>query len=114
MVLKFTVSEPQNFQIDSIILENSKFPHPVDHLKNLKAGTLVTAQLELKNPLKRSQLAKMKKSIPHICPCHKIYRVGAVGLKKLQIYLKKYDFCDMIFANMWNLGQFREKLIFCQ
>ena len=43
------------------------------------------------------------------CPCHDIYRVEAVGLKN-----SNYTWKIMIFANMWNLGQFREKLIFCQ
>ena len=28
-----------------------------------------------------SQLAKMKKSIPDICPCHKMYRDEAIGLE---------------------------------
>ena len=43
------------------------------------------------------------------CPYHKIYRVEAVGLKS-----SNYTWKIMIFANMWNLGQFREKLIFFQ
>ena len=43
------------------------------------------------------------------CSCHKIYRVEAVGLKT-----SNYTWKNMFFANMWNLGQFREKLIFCQ
>ena len=43
------------------------------------------------------------------CPCHKIYRVEAAGLK-----MSNYTWTLMIFANMWNLGQFREKMIFCQ
>ena len=43
------------------------------------------------------------------CPCHKIYRVESVGLK-----CSNYTWKIMIAANMWNLGQFREKLIFCQ
>ena len=42
------------------------------------------------------------------CPYHKIYRIQAVGL--IPIILEKIWF----FANMWNLGQFREKMIFCQ
>ena len=41
------------------------------------------------------------------CPCHKIYRVEAVGLKS-----SNYTWKIMISANMWNLGQFREKMIF--
>ena len=43
------------------------------------------------------------------CPCHKIYRVEAVGLQSCN-----YTWKIMIFANVWNLGQFQEKLIFCQ
>ena len=30
------------------------------------------------------------------CHCHKIYRDEAVGLKKMQIYLKNYDFCETV------------------
>ena len=56
-----------------------------------------------------SQLAKMKKSIPMTCPCHKIYRDEAVGLKSC-----KYTWKITIFVKMWNLGQYRENLIFCQ
>ena len=36
---------------------------------------------------------KMKKYIPYIYPCHKIYREEAIGLK-VPIILKNYDFCD--------------------
>ena len=42
-------------------------------------------------------------------PSHKIYRVESVGLKS-----SNYTWKIMIGANMWNLGQVREKLIFCQ
>ena len=51
----------------------------------------------------------MEKSIPYMCPCHEIYRVEAVDPES-----SNYTWKIMIFANMWNLGQFREKLIFCQ
>ena len=43
------------------------------------------------------------------CPCHKIYRDEAVGLKSC-----KYIWKIMIFVKMWNLGQFLKNLIFCQ
>ena len=43
------------------------------------------------------------------CPCHEIYRDEAVGLKSC-----KYTLKNTIYVNMWNLGQFRENLIFCQ
>ena len=43
------------------------------------------------------------------CPCHKIYRDEAVGLKSC-----KYTWKITIFVKMWNLGQNRENLIFCQ
>ena len=42
-------------------------------------------------------------------PCHKIYRDEAVGLKSC-----KYTWKITKFVKMWNLGQFREILIFCQ
>ena len=43
------------------------------------------------------------------CPCHKIYRNEAVGLKSC-----KYTWKLTIFEKMWNLGQYRENLTFCQ
>ena len=43
------------------------------------------------------------------CPCHKIYRDEAVGLKRC-----KNTWKITIFVKMWNLGQYRENLIFCQ
>ena len=43
------------------------------------------------------------------CPCHKIYRDEAVGLKSC-----KYTWKITIFVKMWILGQYRENLIFCQ
>ena len=43
------------------------------------------------------------------CPCHKIYRDEAVGLKSC-----KNTWKITIFVKMWNLGQYRENLIFCQ
>ena len=42
-----------------------------------------------------SQLAKIKKNIPNTCPCHKIYRVVAVGLKR-----SNYTFKIMISVNI--------------
>ena len=61
-----------------------------------------------------SQLAKIlkkekKKSRFLTSPYHKIYRVEDVGLKS-----SNYTLQITIFVNMWNLGQFRENLIFCQ
>ena len=43
------------------------------------------------------------------CPCHEIYRDEAVGLKSC-----KYTWKITILVKMWNLGQYRENLIFCQ
>ena len=43
------------------------------------------------------------------CPCHEIYRAEAVGLKSC-----KNTWKITIFVKMWNLGQYRENLIFCQ
>ena len=31
-----------------------------------------------------------------MCPGHEIYRDEAIGLKKLQIYLKNYDLCEYV------------------
>ena len=43
------------------------------------------------------------------CPCHEIYRDEAIGLKSC-----KNTWKITIFVKMWNLGQYRENLIFCQ
>ena len=43
------------------------------------------------------------------CPCHKMYRDEAVGLKSC-----KYTWKITKFVKMGNLGQYRENLIFCQ
>ena len=43
------------------------------------------------------------------CPCHEIYRDEAVGLKSC-----KNTWKITIFVKMWNLGQYRANLIFCQ
>ena len=43
------------------------------------------------------------------CPCHEIYRDEAAGLKSC-----KNTWKITIFVKMWNLGQNRENLIFCQ
>ena len=43
------------------------------------------------------------------CPCHTIYGDEAVSLKSC-----KYTWKITIFVKMWNLGQYRENLIFCQ
>ena len=43
------------------------------------------------------------------CPCHEIYKDETVGLKSC-----KYTWKITIHVKMWNLGQFREILIFCQ
>ena len=45
------------------------------------------------------------------CPCHKIYRDEAVGLKS---NCCKYTWKITKFVKMGNLGQYRENLIFCQ
>ena len=55
-----------------------------------------------------SQLANWKR-VFLACPCHEIYKDEAVGLKSC-----KYTWKITIYVNMWNLGQFREILIFCQ
>ena len=60
-----------------------------------------------------SQLAKMKKSKNEKEYSWHVSAMKFIGRsswsKKLQIYLN-----ITIYVNMWNLGQFRENLIFCQ
>ena len=53
-----------------------------------------------------SQMAKLKKYIPYM-PLPKNYRVGAIGLKSS-------NFTWILIFMFWDLGQFHEKLIFCQ
>ena len=51
---------------------------------------------------------KLKKLLDVLsCPCHSIYMVEAVGRSHYALKIT-------IFENVWNLGQFRENLIFCQ
>ena len=76
---------------------DSTFQKKVTTIKNSKCLTL----------LNDSQLAKMKVFLT--CHFHEIYRDKAVGLKSC-----KYTWKNTIYVNMWNLGQFRENLIFCQ
>ena len=51
---------------------------------------------------------KWKRVYP-TCPCHKIYGDEAVGLKSC-----KNTWKITIFVKMWNLGKYRENLVFCQ
>ena len=79
--------------------------------RQLKQGCYVIfwrGTLIVKQPLTAHNWQKWK-SIFLTCHCHKIYGVEAVGLKK-----SNYTFKNTMFVIMWNLGQFREKLIFCQ
>ena len=68
------------------------------------------ARMILQQWLIGSQLAKMKKYIPKMSlPWNLEGKKN--GLKKKQ---NNYTLKITIFANMWNLGQFLENLIFCQ
>ena len=57
-----------------------------------------------------SQLAKMKKSIPELCPCHEIYRDIAVGLLKVANNILEKLRSPMV--NMWNPGAISQKTTF--
>ena len=61
-----------------------------------------------------SQLATSikKKRVFLTCHCHEIYRDEADDLKSFKYTLKITIY--MIYVNIWNLGQLRENLIFCQ
>ena len=59
-------------------------------------------------PLTAHNWQKWKKYILTF-PCHKIYRVDTDGLS-----ISNYTLNITIFVNIWNLGTFFEKLIFCQ
>ena len=52
--------------------------------------------LFLHSALDISQLAKMLKKIPYMCPCHKIYRVEAAGLSFSNDTKKNYKFCEYV------------------
>ena len=49
------------------------------------------------------------KTVLLTCPCHDMYRDEAVDLKKMQIYLKNYDFCEYL-----EFGAISWKFDFCQ
>ena len=63
----------------------------------------------MKSPFPKLNKWRKWKSTFLTYPCHDMYRVEAVGLKSSNYTLK-----ITILVNMWNLGQFRENLIFCQ
>ena len=48
------------------------------------------------------------------CYCHGINKVEVVGLKNRIILKKKKKKSLQFFMNMWNLGKFLEKSIFCR
>ena len=73
----------------------------------IKRKTLFTIDIILLN-LNPHNWQKWKRAFL-TCPCREIYRDKEVGLKSC-----KYSLKNTIYVNMWNLGQFRENLIFCQ
>ena len=77
----------------------------VDHLVTwqLLPGTLVSRPSGL---LTGGNWQKWKR-VFLTCPCHKIHRDEAVGLKSC-----KNTWKITMFVKMWNLGQYRENLIF--
>ena len=77
-------------------------------LLSYSAQDMLKFGLKCNSPLTAHNWQKWKRVFV-TCPCHKIYRVKAVGLKS-----SNHTWKIMIFANMWNLGQFCEKMIFCQ
>ena len=76
----------------------------LNHLKNWS----LTWDTTMKSTLTGGNWQKWKR-VFLTCPCHKIYRDEAVGLKSV-----KNTWKITIFVKMWNLGQYRENLIFCQ
>ena len=80
-------------------------PSPV--LQNIANKNLASESIQ-HSLLNGWQLAKWKR-VFLTCPCHEIYRDEAVGLKSC-----KNTWKITIFVKMWNLGQYRENLIFCQ
>ena len=84
---------------------------PIFHVAttfSLKQGETRTSHGPIPHPLTAHNWQKWKR-VFLTCPCHEIYREEAVGVK-----CSNYTWKITIYVNMWNLGQFRENLIFCQ
>ena len=81
---------------------------PVTHRQEETAGTHSKGDRPRISILTGGNWQKWKR-VFLTCPCHKIYRDEAVGLKSC-----KNTWKITIFVKMWNLGQYRGNLIFCQ
>ena len=121
MHLEFNICKCSVLKVHGLIFSKFSF---LFHLKHLHSK-----EVNLKFQLKRSSRFDVRSNFVHIavayiltggnwqkwkrvfltCPCHEIYRDEAVGLKSW-----KNTWKITIFVKMWNLGQYRENLIFCQ
>ena len=80
-----------------------------DNLKNLNTFFVLNlTTFKLKSTLTGGNWQKWKR-VFLTCPCHEIYKDEAVDLKSC-----KNTWKITIFVKMWNLGQYRENLIFWQ
>ena len=89
-----------------VSIKYSIFQYSIFH--GLLVWSLMCMYMHCRNILTGGNWQKWKR-VFLTCPCHEIYRDEAVGLKSC-----KNTWKITIFVKMWNLGQYRENLIFCQ
>ena len=100
---KLIINQPTNVLFICLFpfsCANSYFSASVILNKTFVTRTVISLTTHYWQNLKRVFLS---------CYCHGMYRVAAVGLKNDNYTLK-----ITIFVNVWNLGRFLEKSIFCQ
>ena len=100
----------QNFHEDVYHLSKFKYPFALQECLSLNGAhnSNMKTQTHQRKNLTGGNWQKWKR-VFLTCPCHEIYRDEAVGLKSC-----KNTWKITIFVKMWNLGQYRENLIFCQ
>ena len=95
-------------QFQSLILDHKSIIHNVIFCSEIQFSKTPNIAATLVHSLTGGNWQKWKR-VFLTCFCHEIYRDEAVGLKSC-----KYTWKITIFVKMWNLGQYRENLIFCQ
>ena len=102
----FCYPSPVTFELSIPPPQEKQSHKTIIHINN--DPTVIKAQMKTNNGLNTSQLAKMKKYIPHVSLPWNLQGRSSLS-KKFQLYFKNYDF-----VVMWNLGQFHLKLTFCK
>ena len=93
----FFGNELRTWPLNNLLKLNDFFlsvsPHNITRLSNITIQ-IGSTEITPSSSINSSQLAKIKKSTFLTCPCHNIHMVESVGLKKIQLYLENYDFCE--------------------